>query len=67
MVLVPSVSLSADLSEKRIREEVISPAKLVAIDVEGDGRSGCLTREARGVWWCSVSFLGAVGSAESRV
>jgi len=43
-----ALSPSADLSKKRIREEAISPAKLVAVDVEGDGGSDCLTREAGG-------------------
>jgi len=32
-----ALSLSADLSEKRIKEEAISPTKLVAVDIEGDG------------------------------
>jgi len=41
-----ALSLSTDLSKERIREEAISPAKLVAIDVEGDGRGDWLTREA---------------------
>ena len=40
-----ALSLSTDLSEKRIREVAISPAKLVAVDVEGNGGGNCLTRE----------------------
>jgi len=41
-----ALSPSADLSKKRIREEAISPVKLVAVDVEGDGGSDYLTRGA---------------------
>jgi len=41
-----ALSSSTDLSEKRIREVTIPPAKLVAIDVEGDSGGDCLTREA---------------------
>jgi len=44
-----ALSLSADFSKERVREKAISPAKLVAIDVEGDGGSDCLTREAGGM------------------
>ena len=40
-----ALSLTTDLSKKRIREEAISPAKLVTVDVEGDGGSDCLMRE----------------------
>jgi len=43
-----ALSLSADLSKKRIGEEVVSPAELVVVDVEGDGGSDCLSREAGG-------------------
>jgi len=43
-----ALSLTMDLSKKRIREEAISPAKLVTVDVEGDGGSDYLTREAGG-------------------
>jgi len=43
-----ALSSPTDLSEKRIREEAISPVKFVAVDVEGDGRGNCLTREAGG-------------------
>jgi len=32
-----ALSLSTDLSEKRIREVTVPPAKLVTIDIEGDG------------------------------
>jgi len=32
-----ALSSPTDLSKKRIREEAISPAKLVAVDIEGDG------------------------------
>jgi len=42
-----ALSLSTDFCKKRVREEVISPAELVSIDVEGDGGSDWLTREAR--------------------
>jgi len=41
-----ALSTSTDLSEKRIREIAIPPAKLVAVDIEGDGGSDCLMREA---------------------
>jgi len=41
-----ALSLSTDLSEKRIEKEAISPTKLVAIDVEGDRRGDWLMREA---------------------
>jgi len=46
-----ALSSSTNLSEKRIREEAISPVKLVTIDVEGDGGGDCLTREAGGMRW----------------
>jgi len=46
-----ALSPTTDLSEKRIREEAISPAKLVTVDVEGDGGSDYLRREAGGVRW----------------
>jgi len=46
-----TLSLSTDLSKKGIREEAISPAELVAVDVEGDGGGDCLTREAGGTRW----------------
>ena len=46
-----ALSLSTDLSKKRIREEAISPAKLIAVDVEGDGRGDWLTREAGSTRW----------------
>jgi len=41
-----ALSLSADLGKERVREKAISPAKLVAIDIEGDGGSDYLAREA---------------------
>ena len=41
-----ALSLPTNLSKKRIREEAISPAKLVTIDIEGDGGGDWLTREA---------------------
>jgi len=41
-----ALSPSADFCEERVREEAISPAELVAVDVEGDGRGDWLTREA---------------------
>jgi len=41
-----ALSSSTDLSKKRIREEAISPAKLVAVNVKGNGGGNCLTREA---------------------
>jgi len=44
-----ALSSSADFSEERVREEVISPAELVAFDVEGDSGGDCLMREARGM------------------
>ena len=41
-----ALSLSTNLSEKRIREITIPPTELVAVDVERDGGGDCLTREA---------------------
>ena len=41
-----ALSSSANLSKKRIREEVISPTELVAVDIEGNGRGDWLTRKA---------------------
>jgi len=38
---------STDFSEKRIGEITIPPTELVTVDVEGDGGSDCLMREAR--------------------
>jgi len=46
-----ALSPSTDFSKERVREKAISPAKLVTIDVEGDGRSDWLTREAGGARW----------------
>jgi len=40
-----ALSSSTDLSEKRIGEVTIPPAKLVTVDVEGDGGGDRLTRE----------------------
>jgi len=40
-----ALSSSTDLSKKRIGEEPISSAKLVAVDVKGNGGSDWLTRE----------------------
>jgi len=42
-----ALSPSTDFCEKRVREEAISPAELISVDVEGDGGSDQLTREAR--------------------
>jgi len=49
-IMADSLALgsSADLSEERIREITIPPAKLVSVDVEGDSGGDCLTREAGG-------------------
>jgi len=41
-----ALSSPTDLSEKRIREIMIPPTELVSVDIEGDGGSDCLTREA---------------------
>jgi len=35
-----ALSLSADFGEERVREEAISPTKLVTVNVEGDGGTG---------------------------
>jgi len=40
-----ALSPSADFCKERVREEAISPAELVSIDVEGDGGSNRLARE----------------------
>ena len=41
-----ALSLSTDLSKKRIGEVTISPAELVTVDVERDGGGDWLVREA---------------------
>jgi len=46
-----ALSSSTDLSEKRIREIMIPPAKLVTVNVEGDGGGDRLTREAGSTRW----------------
>ena len=46
-----ALSSSTDLSKKRIREATIPPAKLVTIDIEGDGGGDWLTREAGSTRW----------------
>jgi len=46
-----ALSSSTDLSKKRIREIMISPAKLVTVNVEGDGGGDWLTREAGSTRW----------------
>ena len=40
-----ALSPSADFCKERVREEAISPAELVSVDVEGDGGSNRLARE----------------------
>jgi len=47
-IMADSLTLgsSTDLSEKRIGEVTIPPAKLVTVDVEGDNGGDCLTRKA---------------------
>jgi len=56
-----ALSLSADFCEERVREEAISPAELVSVDVEGDGGSDRLTREAR-----STRRLGSLTTLRTR-
>jgi len=46
-----ALSSPTNLSKKRIREEVISPAKLVTVDIEGDSGGNWLTREAGSTRW----------------
>jgi len=46
-----ALSSSTDLSKKRIREITIPPAKLVTINIEGDGGGDRLTREAGSTRW----------------
>jgi len=41
-----ALSLSTNFSEKRIGEVTIPPAKLVTVDVEGDGGGNWLARKA---------------------
>jgi len=41
-----ALSSSTDLSEKRIREITIPPAKLVTVNIEGDGGGDWLARKA---------------------
>jgi len=40
-----ALSPSADFCEERVREEAISPAELVSVDLEGDGGGDWLMRE----------------------
>jgi len=40
-----ALSPSADFCEERVREEAISPAELVSVDIKGDGGGDWLTRE----------------------
>jgi len=51
--MVNGLALSpfADFGKKGVREETVSPAKLVVIDVEGNGGGDWLTREAGGTRW----------------
>jgi len=44
-----ALSPSADFCEERVREEAISPAELVSVDVEGDGGGDWLTGETGSV------------------
>jgi len=46
-----ALSPSADFCEERVREEVISPAELVSVDVEGDSGGDWLMREAGSTRW----------------
>jgi len=46
-----ALSPFADLSEKGIREEAISPVRFIAIDVKSNGGSDCLMREAGSTRW----------------
>jgi len=41
-----ALSLSADFCKERVREEAISPAELVSVDVKGDGGGDWLARKA---------------------
>ena len=43
-----ALSPFADFGKERVREEAVSPAKLVVVDIEGNGGGDWLTREARG-------------------
>jgi len=43
-----ALSPFADFSKRGVREKVLSPAKLIVIDVEGDGGGDWLMREAGG-------------------
>jgi len=54
-----ALSPSTNFSEKRIGEVTIPPAKLVTVDVEGDGGGDRLTREAGSTRWSgSLTTLG---------
>jgi len=46
-----ALSPSADFCEERIREEAISPAEVVSVDVEGDSGGDWLMREAGSTRW----------------
>jgi len=63
-----TLSLSADFCEERVREEAISPAELVSVDVEGDGGGDWLMRETGSARWSgSLMTLGTrSGSMSGR-
>jgi len=62
-----ALSLSADFCKERVREEAISPAELVSVDVEGDGGSDWLTREAGSMRWSgSLTTLGTRSGSAGR-
>ena len=46
-----ALSPFADFGKRGVREKAVSPAKLVIVDIEGDGRGDRLMREARGARW----------------
>ena len=62
-----ALSPSADFCEERVKEEMISPAELVSVDVESDGGSDWLTREAGSTrWFGSLTTLGARSRSTGR-
>jgi len=46
-----ALSPSADVGKERVREEAISPAELVAIDIEGNSEGDYLMRKAGSMRW----------------
>jgi len=63
-IVLNSLALSpfGDFSKKGIREEAVSPVKLVFVGVEGDSGNNRLTREASGARWFGSLLTPRTGS-----